>query len=34
MNARAVFEGGIVDAVISEGEGPAHENPDEAVRAR
>ncbi len=33
MNARAVFEGGIVDAVISEGEGPAHENPDEAVAA-
>lgn len=33
MNARAVLEGGIVDAVISEGEGPAHENPDEAVAA-
>ncbi|THG37935.1 acetyl-CoA carboxylase, carboxyltransferase subunit beta [Adlercreutzia caecimuris] len=33
MNARAVFEGGIVDAVISEGEGPAHENPNEAVAA-
>lgn len=33
MNARAVFEGGIIDAVISEGEGPAHENPEEAVEA-
>ncbi|MEC4184801.1 acetyl-CoA carboxylase carboxyltransferase subunit alpha [Adlercreutzia sp. R21] len=33
MNARAVFEGGIIDAVISEGEGPAHENPEAAVEA-
>lgn len=33
MNARAVFEGGIIDAVLSEGEGPAHENPEAAVEA-
>ncbi len=33
MNAEAVLAGGIVDAVISEGEGPAHENPDAAVAA-
>ena len=32
-NADAVLAGGIIDAVISEGVGPAHENPDEAVAA-
>ena len=33
MNAEAVLAGGIIDAVISEGEGPAHENPEAAVEA-
>ena len=33
MDAASVLEGGIIDAVISEGEGPAHENPEEAVAA-
>ena len=33
MDAASVLECGIIDAVISEGEGPAHENPEEAVAA-
>lgn len=33
MNAAAVLAGGIIDAVIPEGEGPAHENPEAAVAA-
>ena len=33
MNADAVLAGGIIDAVISEGVGPAHENPEAAVEA-
>ena len=33
MDAASVLECGIIDAVISEGEGPAHENPGEAVAA-
>lgn len=31
MDAAHVFDLGFVDEVLSEGEGPAHENPDEAV---
>ncbi|MBB3171053.1 acetyl-CoA carboxylase carboxyltransferase subunit alpha [Parvibacter caecicola] len=31
MDAARVFELGFVDEVLSEGEGPAHENPEEAV---
>lgn len=33
MDAASVFAGGIIDAVIPEGEGPAHENPEAAVEA-
>lgn len=33
MDAASVLAGGIIDAVIPEGEGPAHENPEEAVAA-
>ena len=33
MDAASVLECGSIDAVISEGEGPAHENPEEAVAA-
>lgn len=32
MSAREACEMGIVEAVLSEGAGPAHKNPDEAVR--
>ena len=31
LSAADAFELGVVDAVLSEGEGPAHENPDQAV---
>ena len=33
MDAASVLAGGIIDAVISEGEGPAHENPEAAIAA-
>ncbi len=33
MDAASVLACGVIDAVLSEGEGPAHENPDEAVAA-
>ena len=33
IDANLLLECGIIDAVISEGEGPAHENPEEAVAA-
>ncbi|MEC4272829.1 acetyl-CoA carboxylase carboxyltransferase subunit alpha [Adlercreutzia sp. R25] len=33
MDAASVLDCGIIDAVISEGEGPAHENPEDAVAA-
>ena len=33
MSAREACDMGIVDAVLSEGAGPAHENPDEAAES-
>ena len=33
MDAASVLDMGVVDAVIPEGEGPAHENPDQAVES-